>query len=66
MNSAADTKALTHSSYAAAVSDLKKRKEAVGLARWDAGEGQWAEGYYCAWRKRVIFALYNRDGSRCC
>ena len=66
MNNAADTKALTHTSYAAAVADLKKRKAAAGVARWDAGEGKVSEGYFCTWRKRVVFALYNADGSRCC
>lgn len=65
-NTDSKTVAFSHTSYAAAVADLKKRKEAAGLARWDAGEGKWSEGYYCAWRKRVVFALYNRDGSRCC
>lgn len=60
-----NTKPFTHTSYAAAMVDLKSRKEAAGIARWDAGEGYVAEGYWCSRVKRVVTKTYNPDGSRC-
>lgn len=56
-------KPLTHSSYAAAVADLKAGK--ASFARWAGGEGFISEGTWCPRRKRVVFATYNPDGSRC-
>lgn len=55
---------LTHPSYAAAQSDLKKHKAAAGLCRWDAGDGHVAEAYYCTWRKRVVSTLVMSNGYR--
>jgi len=57
--------AFTHLSYSAAMADLKSRKAAVGLARWDAGEGYVAEGWYNPRTKRVYTRTINPDGSVC-
>jgi hypothetical protein len=59
-----NTKPLTHTSYSAAMADLKNGRKAT-FARWDAGEGFIAEGEWCPSRKRVITRTYNPDGSRC-
>ena len=64
MNNGAD-KAFTHNSYSAAMADLKTRKGAAGVARWDAGEGFVAEGQWDARVKRVVTRTYNPNGSRC-
>lgn len=58
-------RAFTHSTYASAIADLKGRKQAAGVAVWDAGEGYVAEGYWCPRVKRVVTKTYNPDGSRC-
>lgn len=64
MNTAAN-KPLTHTTYSAAMADLKSRKVAAGVARWDAGEGYVAEGEWCPSRKRVVTRTWNPNGSRC-
>jgi hypothetical protein len=53
----------THTSYAAAVADLKAGK--VVEAVWAAGEGFRSVGRFDSRTKRVVIALYNPDGSRC-
>ncbi len=53
----------THTSYAAAMADLKAGK--ATFARWDAGEGYVAEGEYNPRTKRISTRTYNPDGSRC-
>ena len=59
-----NTKPLTHTTYAAAMADLKARKGDAGLARWDAGNGWLAEGYWCPSRKRVVTTSINPQGMR--
>lgn len=58
-----NTKTITHTTYSAAMADLKAGK--AKFARWDAGEGFVAEGEWCPSRKRVITRTWNPDGSRC-
>lgn len=53
----------THPSYAAAMADLKARKGAAGVARWDAGEGYVAEGHWDVRVKRVVIKT-QRDALR--
>lgn len=55
----------THSSFKAAMADLKARKGAAGIARWDAGEGYVGEGHWNERIKRVVTKLWNPDGSQC-
>lgn len=54
----------THTSYAAAMADLKKRarKGDETPAVWDAGNGWTARAHYCAWRKRIVHATTNTQG----
>lgn len=63
MNNAAN-KALTHTSYAAAIADLGKKREKAGVCRWDAGDGYTSEGYYCPRRKRAVVTLIAPNGVR--
>lgn len=56
--------ALTHTSYAAAMADLKARKGAAGVALWDAGNGWLGEGYWCPKRRRVVQCGINPAGMR--
>lgn len=61
MSNATNTKpAFTHDSYKAACAALKSGKAAH--ACWDAGEGFYSTGYYCARRKRVICTLHDSQG----
>jgi hypothetical protein len=63
MSNANSGAALTHTTYAAAMADLRTGK--VRFARWDAGEGFISEGEYNPRTKRVATRLYNPSGSRC-
>ena len=63
-NATANAAPFTHTSYKAAIADVKRRKAAAGVARWDAGNGFVAEAYWCEWRKRVVQTTITPAGMR--
>jgi hypothetical protein len=52
----------THTTYAAAMEQLKrnKRNKVTTMVSWDAGSGYTSEGYYCQSQKRIV--LQQRKG----